>query len=143
MSRFHIFCLYPLNNILPGVYQTRDIVGGSQSLHQRPSSLSAVQPMAARSRHCKSQKGGTSKINHRPRQAELQYQPGIPSSSPAERFRQRPRTASHAPSRAPTPRLGGFGCCLRISLTQLRRPKPAVELLFSHAQLCSCNLTSA
>lgn len=32
--------------------------------------------------HCKSQKGGTSKINHRPRQAELQRRPGIPHSSP-------------------------------------------------------------
>lgn len=61
---------------------TRDFVGRSLLLHLCPSSLRKLQPIVARNRHYKSPKGGTSKINHRPRQAELQHQPGIPPSSP-------------------------------------------------------------
>lgn len=136
MGRFDSFCLYPLNNILPGVYQTRDIVGGSASLHQRPSSLSPAQPMAACSRPYKSQKGGTSKINHRPRQAELQHQPGIPSSSPGERFQQRPFSCDERTQQSSNAPTRGFVVVLtesRMSCTKLRETKPAVELLFSHA----------
>lgn len=142
MDTFHIFFLYPLNNILPGVYQTRDTVGGSHSLHQRPSSLSAVHPMAAGSRRDKSRKGGTSKINHRPRQAELQYQPGIPSFSPGGGFSAASVSRSaRNQSRAPTPTdEGGVCCCCPDRMAQLAdkppRTKAGVELLPSPAQLC-------
>lgn len=66
--------------------ETRDLIGGSLLLHLCPASLWTLQPIIACSRHYKSQKGGTSKINHRPRQAELQHQPGIPHSSPGRGF---------------------------------------------------------
>lgn len=107
-------------------------------MQQRPSSLSDVHPMAAGSRHYKSRKGGTSKINPRPRQAELQYQPGIPSFSPGGGSQQRLGAHRTYSAELQHPDSGCCCCPSRIAHLLDKAPKTeaAVESLFSHAQLC-------